>query len=159
MPVPTVNPAPQPPNRSQRLCSVKGCDRPHYGRGFCELHWTRQHRNGDPLKLVYTPRGEAARWLESVALNWTGDGCLVWPYRRDAKGYGTIRWHGRGDRVHRVVCTLIHGAPPSPEHEVGHLCGNGAAGCVNPRHLRWCTPVENAADKKRRREAIRRAAA
>lgn len=31
-----------------RVCSVEGCDRPHYGRGWCQLHWGRWKRTGDP---------------------------------------------------------------------------------------------------------------
>lgn len=29
-------------------CSVVGCDRPHYGRGFCLMHWARVRRHGEP---------------------------------------------------------------------------------------------------------------
>jgi hypothetical protein len=29
-------------------CSVGGCDRSHYARGYCNPHWRRWKRNGDP---------------------------------------------------------------------------------------------------------------
>lgn len=32
-----------------RTCSVPGCDRPHYGHGYCNMHWLRWRRTGDPL--------------------------------------------------------------------------------------------------------------
>jgi hypothetical protein len=28
-----------------RQCSVEGCARPHYGRGWCKLHWQRANRD------------------------------------------------------------------------------------------------------------------
>lgn len=62
------------------------------------------------------------------------------------KGYGLIRIDGVMCRVHRLVCIRRHGPPPTDDLEAAHSCGN--AGCVNPRHIRWATRFENAADKK-----------
>jgi hypothetical protein len=31
-----------------RRCEVDGCERPHYGRGFCNLHYQRAAKFGDP---------------------------------------------------------------------------------------------------------------
>jgi hypothetical protein len=44
------------------------------------------------------------------------------------------------------MCILAHGEPPSPKHHAIHSCGQGHMGCINPRHLRWATAVENYAD-------------
>lgn len=33
-----------------RSCSIEGCDREHYGRGYCDPHWKRWWRHGDPLR-------------------------------------------------------------------------------------------------------------
>jgi len=33
-----------------KSCKVSGCDRDHYGQGYCSLHWGRWYRTGDPLK-------------------------------------------------------------------------------------------------------------
>ena len=30
-------------------CSIDGCLRPRYGRGWCKFHWQRWHRSGSPL--------------------------------------------------------------------------------------------------------------
>jgi hypothetical protein len=48
--------------------------------------------------------------------------------------------------AHRFVCQEVHGAPPSDRHHAAHSCGKGHEGCINPRHLRWATPLENAHD-------------
>lgn len=34
---------------SQRLCSIEGCNRVHYGRGWCSMHYKRWKAHGDPL--------------------------------------------------------------------------------------------------------------
>lgn len=34
---------------SERICSVDDCDRRHYGRSFCRLHYQRWRKHGDPL--------------------------------------------------------------------------------------------------------------
>ena len=47
----------------------------------------------------------------------------------------------------RYMCELVNGSPPTPRHEAAHSCGWGQGGCVNPRHLRWATRVENEAEK------------
>lgn len=88
-------------------------------------------------------------------LNWAAkqdvDYCLLWPYRSRCgpnQEYGQINKglssHGR--RAHRVVCALAHGDPPTPDHHAEHLCGNSL--CVNPKHLKWSTPLENQNRKK-----------
>jgi len=45
-------------------------------------------------------------------------------------------------RIHRIVATAFHGAPPDPQHVVDHIDSN----CRNnrPENLRWLTRLENA---------------
>jgi hypothetical protein len=45
------------------------------------------------------------------------------------------------------MCQAAHGAQPTDAHEAAHFCG--VRHCINPRHLRWATTVENDADKDR----------
>jgi hypothetical protein len=33
----------------ERTCSISGCERPHFARGWCSPHWQRNRRYGDPL--------------------------------------------------------------------------------------------------------------
>src|SRR5258706_467185 len=35
-------------------CSAVDCGRPHFGGGWCKLHWKRVRRHGDPDKLRLT---------------------------------------------------------------------------------------------------------
>ena len=44
--------------RKTFICSVEGCDRVHFGRGFCRPHYCRHKRNGDAgSEKIGKPRG------------------------------------------------------------------------------------------------------
>lgn len=90
--------------------------------------------------------GKAITWLREHA-SFTGDSCLRWPFSRDRDGYGQFGLHGRVNKAHRWMCEAMHGPPPSPQHHAAHECGQGHGGCVNPHHLRWKSPAENALDR------------
>lgn len=38
-----------------RICTVDGCDRKFYCKGFCRLHYGRWSRHGDPLRVIPHP--------------------------------------------------------------------------------------------------------
>lgn len=76
------------------------------------------------------------------------DDCITgWPYARASRRgeRPALIWDGRMQLAQRVLCGLAHGDPPTPRHQAAHSCGNG--GCLNARHLRWATQIENEADK------------
>lgn len=87
------------------------------------------------------------RYFREVVVGYTGDDCLLWPFSKSNKGYGTINHDGRNLTVSRFLCAEVNGPPPTPDHVAAHSCGRGHTGCVNPRHLRWATRTENEADK------------
>ena len=94
-----------------------------------------------------TVRGEPARFLNETVLPYDGDDCLLWPFGKNATGYGMIWRDGAMNRVSRLVCEHANGPPPTPKHEAAHSCGKGHKGCITKRHLRWATHAENMADK------------
>ena len=66
--------APVPPNPSegiemaQRTCSVEACDRKHYGRDLCHMHYKRWERWGDPLRVAEIHGDDHARFWSKVAV-------------------------------------------------------------------------------------------
>jgi hypothetical protein len=46
-------------------CTVGGCDRAHYGRGYCRPHYVRWSRHGDPraeVPIRQRPAGGGSYW-------------------------------------------------------------------------------------------------
>lgn len=129
---------------AKQACSVDGCDARAKVRGLCWSHYLRLRRHGDPMAGA-TERGKPLRFLMEKVRAYDGDDCLIWPFGRSG-GYGTILYNGKKQYVHRVVCFLEHGPPPTSAHEAAHSCGRGHAGCVNRRHLSWKTSADNKSD-------------
>lgn len=90
-------------------------------------------------------KGKGVRFLRAL-LGHTGTECVQWPYTRDLQGRGVLGYLGSMWQAHRLMCILAHGEPPSPVHHAAHSCGNGHEACVNPNHLVWKTPEQNAQD-------------
>jgi hypothetical protein len=79
-----------------------------------------------------------------AALNFNGDECVLWPFCCDSNSYPKMTVDRKSLRVPRVICEMVYGDPPTPQHEAAHSCG--IRPCINPNHLRWATKTENMAD-------------
>lgn len=88
--------------------------------------------------------GKGIKWL-LAHIDYNGRGCLTWPFST-ANGYGNLGYMGEVLYAHRVMCQLVHGNAPSPQHEVAHSCGRGHLRCIDPRHVSWKTKSENMLD-------------
>lgn len=134
--------------RKYHRCAVDGCDgdpnKPGTALGYCQAHYYRFKRHGDPLAGAARP-GERLQWLREHA-NFSGVDCLIFPYR-SANDRGRATLDGQQMNASRAMCWLAHGEPPTAEHYACQNCRGGDDGCVNPRHLRWDTPAANQADR------------
>lgn len=130
------------------ICSIDRCDKPAIKRGWCGAHYRRWQRHGDPAAStsLRPPPGARIEWLRDNA-DYRGDDCLRWPFPYEPNGYGQAVVDGKRTSANRAMCTLAHGEPESIDLEAAHSCGNGAGGCLNPRHLRWETPKGNQAER------------
>lgn len=135
-------------NRQDSICQVKDCGRRTRCRNLCGMHYQRWKKHGDPLfGRGKVANGEALRYFREVVLQYEGDECLTWPFTTNNSGYAVLRFDGKQRSASRVVCEEVNGPPPTDCHESAHSCGKGHMGCVNPNHISWKTPVENAADR------------
>lgn len=129
-------------------CGVDGCKEPYMAKGYCRAHYSKMWRYGDPVQDVrsHVPEGAHLEWIKAHS-TYNERGCLIWPFRRNKKGYAVCSIDGRFTMAYRAMCEVVNGAPPSAEHQAAHSCGEGHKGCVNPTHLRWATAQENADDR------------
>jgi hypothetical protein len=129
------------------FCAFAGCDNPpspKAAKGLCNSHYWQLHK-GRPLTALSYRRNRCIPWLEAHAAH-DGDDCLTWPFRNSSEGRAQVKVGGHTKMAARVMCEMAHGKPPTLDHEAAHSCGKGHLGCVNPKHLRWATTVENKAD-------------
>ena len=131
--------------RPKKICTTEGCGGKHVAKGLCGSCYARFKRNGTVEPLVHqSKKGEALRFLENLK---GSEACVLWPFGKGGNGYGVVKLNGRQTSASRASCTIHHGPPPDKSYEAAHSCGEGHRGCVNPLHLSWKTPKENAVDK------------
>lgn len=132
-------------------CSVSGCASPQRARGWCNLHYRRWQRSGDPLKVAFE-RGDPEKNFWAKVRRSGDTDCWLWTGSISADGYGRLL-AGPHRLAHRYSYTLTKGEIPDGL-ELDHTChsasGCEAAGrschhrrCVNPSHLELVTHGEN----------------
>ena len=130
------------------VCEIDGCGKAVVHRQWCAAHYQRWRKHGDPNKgKPKTPDGVPLQFLNETVLRFKEDCCLKWPFGRAGGKYAAIYLDGKKYLTHRVVCEMVHGPAPSRRHQAAHSCGKGHEACVNPLHLSWKLPTENAQDK------------
>jgi hypothetical protein len=83
-----------------RLCSVPDCDKPHFGLGYCQGHYLRVTRHGDPLF-----GGKFKRRTPTPKQKCSVDGCEGIAKARGWCGTHYWRWQTHGDPMQTVGLT------------------------------------------------------
>tara|TARA_R100000365_G_C2748614_1_gene80755 strand:- start:7733 stop:8410 length:678 start_codon:yes stop_codon:yes gene_type:complete len=87
-------------------------------------------------------------WLKLFA-SYTGDKCILYPFRTAYQPRGRLRYNFKDMQAHRAMCLMVHKVPDNPKAMALHRCGNGHLGCVNPNHLYWGDQSDNSKDARR----------
>lgn len=131
-------------------CTVPDCDKPIQARGYCNTHYTRWHKHGDPLVVMRRgPRPQnkvctfpdcdgpsRARGYCTTHYNrWKRFGTAAAAVRAlapngagtiNSDGYRRITVNGRRINEHRVVMEAALGRPLWPDENVHHKNGDRA---------------------------------
>lgn len=116
-------------------CTVDGCDRRHYGRGYCRKHWQRWRTYG-----THTLPAPPSLAEKMKARTKRGPSCWLWVGAKSVYGYGQVTHDGKNMGAHRVAYELAKGGIPEGMR-IDHICRTPP--CVNPEHLRVVNIKQN----------------
>ena len=128
-----------------RICNVQGCANPHRAKGFCNRHYERFRKYGNPqtIRCEFHGMGKSAEYNAWANLR---DRCLN-PKYKAFKYYG-----GRGIKVCQrwkesfLAFYADMGPRPSQIHQIDRINNDGD---YEPTNCRWVLPAQNARNRRR----------
>lgn len=139
-------------------CLIADCPFPRHGLRWCDKHYRRWLRYGDPLypsQRGRRRRSDRERFESFVDRSGGPDACHPWTGGTDKDGYGQFSIAGRTRHAHAVAWEFARGPVPAGK-QLDHECHNRAVrdstctpgicahrACCNERHLITRTPGEH----------------
>lgn len=125
-----------------RTCDFDDCTSKHWSSGYCEKHYRRWKRHGDPA-IVLRQTGlpvEVRFWMK--VQRGKPDECWFWISRQISSDgyYGMFSTPDREVMAHRFAYEITVGLIPEGL-TVDHLCRNTF--CMNSAHMELVTNSEN----------------
>lgn len=117
-------------------CSIPECQKKPFGRGWCQMHWTRWKRHGDPTAAKRIFGNVEARFLSNVDKTPT---CWLWTGALNNFGYPKFRTADEGYGHRWSYARYVEPIPTGLQ--IDHVCR--VRHCVNPVHLEAVTQAEN----------------
>lgn len=131
-----------------RRCSLDGCSTKHYGNGYCQKHYYRARRHGNPQTPGHRGRPSVPVSARIAARTVPDGDCLMYQSKRETRsGHVTVYRDGQYVGVHRAAWELANGPVPEGLY-VLHRCDRPR--CVNVAHLFLGTIADNNADRDRK---------
>lgn len=132
---------------TKSTCSVDGCIKEHYGRGWCKYHYQKAYLAGrleDGQRTLAKPTDSLDTRLRNIGWTVTPSGCWEWSGSLDANGYGQLAVNrGRPWGAYRIAYEAWVKVP-EPNVDICHRCDNPP--CINPSHLFEGSRAVNVAD-------------
>ena len=134
--------------RRQNLAVHECSTDPVRARGWCNKHWQRWYKNGDPLRVKRIFNDDEARFWSKVNKQ-PGDGCWLWTGTIERTGYGAFSlavFDGEPRKIvkaHRWSYLHFVGEIPEDRPKLDHLCHGadstcpGGWSCLHRRCVRW----------------------
>lgn len=141
-------------DRTDRTCALEGCMRRVFSREWCQMHYVRWWRHGDPNVTHSTRDIPVLERIAPLIDKAAPGGCWLWTGPLNESGYAMRRQNsGSSSLVHRWLYQLLVG-PVDRSLHLDHLCHTRDESCradrscphrrcVNPAHLEPVTPAEN----------------
>lgn len=130
-----------------KKCSVKDCNDKYLCKSFCNKHYLRFMKHGDPLVLLSTSKKvipSEVRFWKYVIKGKKPEDCWRWTGSKMVFGYGKFYGNKKYIPSHRYSYELHIGLIPDGLL-VCHKCDNPE--CSNPLHLFLGTYQDNMDDK------------
>lgn len=123
-------------------CSVSGCRKPRFSRGWCHMHWNRWRRNGDPEITRYDGHSRTPEFVvwSSMIQRCYDPTCSSYRYY-GPRGIGVAEeWRRSFNAFIRAV-----GPRPGPQYSLDRIDNDKG---YEPGNVRWATPVQQARNRR-----------